>query len=150
MTEQASKTPENRYETDRQLRAANDKVANVRSSRVKWSGASLIVGIVGTVIVGFSFMGWSGPGSTEEQAVARADAEVGALLAPFCVEKAQADESAAKLAEVAAISQPNRQLTAIMNSSWVVVEGFELSNARKRALAEACQQSLFPPPVSAS
>src|SRR5690606_19736137 len=56
---------------------------------IKPALGGLAVGVVGTAIVGFSSLGWVGPGTADKMAAERAEAAVVSVLTPLCVTNAR-------------------------------------------------------------
>ena len=95
----------------------------------------LAIGIAGTALVGFTSMGWVGPGSAEQMAKQRADRAVVAALLPVCMAQSQTDTT--KLAQLASIQSPYERRDFVMKAGWAT-QG-ESANGD---LAEACAGAL--------
>ena len=91
----------------------------------------LAIGIAGTALVGFTSMGWVGPGSAEQMAKQRADKAVVAALLPVCM--AQSKTDSAKLAQLAAIQSPYDRRDFVMKAGWAT-----LGESANGDLADAC------------
>jgi len=77
---------------------------------VKPGAWGVVLGSILTMIVGFSYGGWTTSGTALQQAKQRADAAVTAALVPLCVAQSKADRGAAgKLAQLRAISSSYEQ-----------------------------------------
>src|SRR5258708_39635601 len=66
---------------------------------MKWFKAGawgFVVGSIVTMIVGFSWGGWTTGGTASRTAIERANAAVTAALVPVCIEKSKADPARAK------------------------------------------------------
>src|SRR2546430_17447685 len=82
---------------------------------VKPAAWGVVLGSILTMIVGFSYGGWTTSGTALQQAKQRADAAVTAALVPLCVAQSKADRGAAgKPGQLRAISsayEPQEILT---------------------------------------
>ncbi len=99
----------------------------------------LILGSVATMIVGFSWLGWTLGGTAERVALERANAAVALALTPACVASfMQQPNAAAKLAEFQKTdSWTQRQ--AIEAGGWATLQGDKTPNSE---LASACADAL--------
>jgi hypothetical protein len=99
----------------------------------------VVVGVLGIMIIGFSWWGWVLGSTAERMATERAGAAVTAVLAPICVERfmGQAD-AAAKLAEFQRISAW-QQGQFIEKGGWATAAGSTTPNT---AVASACARQL--------
>jgi hypothetical protein len=93
------------------------------------------IGVAGTAIVGFTTMGWVGPGSAEQMAKVRADKAVVAALLPVCMTQSQADST--KLAQLAAIQSPYDRRDFVMKAGWAMQ-----GDSANGDLADACAGAL--------
>lgn len=99
----------------------------------------VVVGVLGIMILGFTWGGWVLGSTAEQMASDRAGAAVTAVLVPICVEgfMGQAD-AAAKLTEFqkTAVWQ---QSQLIEKGGWATATGSNTANA---AVAKGCAQQL--------
>ena len=103
---------------------------------VKPGAWGVVLGSILTMIVGFSYGGWTTSGTALQQAKQRADAAVTAALVPLCVAQSKADRSAAqKLVQLRAISSSYEQQEFVTKTGWATVPGSEGPN---RDVADAC------------
>jgi hypothetical protein len=102
-----------------------------------WGG---VIGCILTMIVGFSWGGWTTHGTANQDAVKRADAAVTATLVPICLAQVKADATkGTKLGELKAISSSWEQMEFVMKAGWATFPGKEDPN---RDVAEACASAL--------
>jgi hypothetical protein len=100
----------------------------------------VIVGSVGTMIVGFSWMGWVLGGTAERMAVDRSNSAVIVALTPTCVARfMQQPNAALKLAEFRKID-PWRQAQFVEEGGWATPRGGETPNS---GVANACAEELM-------
>jgi hypothetical protein len=99
----------------------------------------VVVGSLGTMILGFSWLGWTLGGTAERVALERANAAVAIALTPSCVASfMQQPDAAAKLAAFQKIdSWAQRQ--AIEAGGWATPQGDKAPNSE---LASACADAL--------
>jgi hypothetical protein len=97
------------------------------------------VGAAATMIVGFSYMGWSTAGSTNRIATERASAAVVSALVPFCMAKAQHDVDPAKLAKFKSETSSYSRSDLVRSSGWATLPGM---TAPDYALAQVCSERL--------
>lgn len=101
----------------------------------------VVIGSILTIIVGFSWGGWSTSGATEQVAAREADAAVTAALVPICLAGEKADVGRAKkLGELTAITTPWERTDFVMKTGWATFPGQSDPN---RAVAEACASALL-------
>jgi hypothetical protein len=95
-----------------------------------------VVGSILTMIVGFSWGGWTTSGTAQQVALKQADAAVTAALVPICLAGEKADLARAKkLGELTAITSSWEQTEFVMKTGWATFPGQADPN---RAVAEAC------------
>jgi pimeloyl-ACP methyl ester carboxylesterase len=99
-----------------------------------------VLGALATVVIGFSWGGWTLESTASQMAEDRASAAVVAVLAPICVERFQRqDDAAAKLIELKKIVAWN-QASFLAAQGWATMPG---SGAPKTlAVARACAELL--------
>lgn len=99
-----------------------------------------IVGAVGSMIIGFSWLGWTLGGTAERVALERANSAVIVALTPACVASfMQQPNAAVKLAELQKTdSWAQRQ--AIEAGGWATPQGDQTPNS---GLASACADALM-------
>src|SRR5437667_10038453 len=108
---------------------------------VKPGAWGVVLGSILTMIVGFSYGGWTTSGTALQQAKQRADAAVTAALVPAVVARSKADRGGAgKLAQLRAISSSYEQQAFVTKTGWATVPGSEGPN---RDVAEACTSALL-------
>ena len=98
-----------------------------------------IVGGIVTMILGFSYMGWTTAGSTDRIAAERASAAVTAALVPFCLAKAEGDVDPAKLAKLKTEQSSYSRSDMVRTAGWATMPGMV---APDYALAQACSERL--------
>jgi hypothetical protein len=99
-----------------------------------------VVGSVVTMIVGFSWGGWTTSGTTERIATERTTAAVTAALVPVCLEKSKADPAAIKkVVALRALSSSYEQRDAVAKDGWATVGAGEANTS----VAEACASALL-------
>ena len=100
----------------------------------------LIIGSILTMIVGFTWGGWTTSSTANQAAMTRADAAVTAALIPICLAQQKVDVTRAKkLGELRAISASYEQTDFVMKSGWATFPGMTDPN---RSVAEACAAAL--------
>jgi hypothetical protein len=99
-------------------------------------GAAL--GAAALSVIGFMWGGWVTAGNAEAMALKRSQAAVVAVLTPMCIEKFQANASAAvKLAELKNIGPSWLRRDYIVNGGWAT-----FGQDRPFELADACAEAL--------
>jgi hypothetical protein len=99
----------------------------------------VVIGAVGTMIVGFSWLGWTLGSTAERIATDRTNAAVVAALTPSCVARFMQQPSAAmKLAEFQKIDSW-KQREFIESGGWATTRGEKSPNSQ---LANACAEEL--------
>jgi dienelactone hydrolase len=100
-----------------------------------------VIGSVLTMIVGFSWGGWTTSSTANQGAMKQADAAVTAALVPICLAGEKADVARAKkLGELKAITSSWEQTEFVMKTGWATFPGTPDPN---RAVAEACASALL-------
>ena len=99
-----------------------------------------VIGSILTMIVGFSWGGWTTAGTARQVAIQQADAAVMTALVPICVASEKADLGRKKLAELTAITSSYEQTEFVMKAGWATFPGQTDAN---RAVAEACAAALL-------
>jgi len=100
-----------------------------------------VIGGILTMIVGFSWGGWSTSGAALQVAMRQSDAAVTAALLPICLAGEKADVGRAKkLGELTAITSSWEQTEFLMKTGWATFPGQPDPN---RAVAEACASALL-------
>lgn len=101
----------------------------------------VVVGSVVTMIIGFSYGGWTTSSTAARLAKQQADVAVTTALVPICVAQSRADGAAAKkLGELRAITSSYEQQEFVTKTGWATVPGSESPN---REVAEACASALL-------
>jgi len=100
-----------------------------------------IIGSIVTMIVGFSWGGWTPSSTARQQAMIQSDTAVTAALVPICLAGKKADVAyAKKLAQLTAITSSYEQTEFVMKTGWATFPGQADPN---RAVAEACASALL-------
>jgi len=100
-----------------------------------------VIGSVLTMIVGFSWGGWTTSSAALQVAMKQADAAVTTALVPVCLAGEKADVARAKkLGELIAITSSWEQTEFVMKTGWATFPGQADPN---RAVAEACASALL-------
>jgi len=98
-----------------------------------------VIGSVFTMIVGFTWGGWTTGSTAERLAAERASTAVNAALVSVCLEKSKADPAGAKkLGELKTLTSSWDQRDAVMKGGWATVG----SSEPNRDVAEACAAEL--------
>ena len=99
----------------------------------------MVVGAVGIMIIGFSWLGWTLGSTAERIAVERSNAAVVIALTPACVARfMQQPDVSAKLAEFLKVDSW-RQREFIEAGGWATSRGEKTPNS---AVANACAEAL--------
>jgi hypothetical protein len=99
----------------------------------------VVVGAIGTMIIGFSWLGWTLGSTAERMAVERTNSALVVALTPSCVAKfMQQPGAAAKLAEFQKI-ESWRQREFIEAGGWATPRGDKAPNS---GVATACAEEL--------
>ena len=108
--------------------------------KVKLGAWGFVVGSIVTMIVGFSWGGWTTGSGADRLAMERSTAAVTAALVPVCLEKSKADPAGAKkLVALKAMSSTYDQRDAVVQGGWAT---FGPSEAN-RDVADACVSALL-------
>jgi Ni/Fe-hydrogenase subunit HybB-like protein len=101
----------------------------------------VVIGSILTMIVGFSWGGWTLSSTARQGAVKQSDAAVTAALVPICLAGEKADLGRAKkLGELTAITSSYDQTDFVMKTGWATFPGQADPN---REVAEACAAALL-------
>jgi len=101
----------------------------------------VVLGSILTMILGFSYGGWTTSGTATRLAKQQADIAVTTALVPLCVAQSKADRAAAqKLGELKAMASFYEQQEFVTKTGWATVPGSESPN---RDVAEACASALL-------
>jgi len=99
----------------------------------------VVVGAIGTMIIGFSWLGWTLGSTAERMAVERTNSALVVALTPSCVAKfMQQPGAAAKLAEFQKI-ESWKQREFIEAGGWATPRGDKMPNP---GVATACAEEL--------
>jgi hypothetical protein len=99
----------------------------------------VIVGAVGTMIIGFSWLGWTLGSTAERAALERANSAVIVALTPACVANfMRQPDATAKLAEFQK-TDSWKQREFIEEGGWATLQGDKTPNS---GLAGACAEAL--------
>jgi hypothetical protein len=111
----------------------------MNKSWIKPGAWGFVVGGIVTMIVGFSWGGWSTGSTSDRMAMDRSNAAVTAALVPVCLEKSKADPARTKkLGELKALTSTYEQRDAVLKDGWATVGESE----GNRDVAEACAAQL--------
>jgi type VI protein secretion system component VasK len=100
-----------------------------------------VLGSILTMIVGFSWGGWTTHSTANQDALKRVDAAVTATLVPICLAQGKVDTAKGKkLADLKAITSSYEQTEFVMKTGWATFPGKEDPN---RDVAEACASALL-------
>jgi hypothetical protein len=100
-----------------------------------------VIGSILTMIVGFSWGGWTTSTTANQLAMSRADAAVTTALVPICLAQEKLDATKGKkLAELKAFTSSYEQTDFVMKAGWATFPGKEDPN---RDVAEACASALL-------
>ena len=101
----------------------------------------VVVGSILTMIVGFSWGGWTTSSTANQVATKQADAAVTAALVPICLAQEKSDGvKGKKLGELKAITSSYEQTEFVMKTGWATFPGKADPN---RDVAEACASALL-------
>lgn len=99
----------------------------------------VVLGSLVTMIVGFSWGGWTTGSGVDRIATERTQAAVTAALVPVCMEKSKADPaSAKKLGVLKALTSSFDQRDAVLKDGWATVGAGEAN----RDVADLCASQL--------
>jgi pimeloyl-ACP methyl ester carboxylesterase len=100
-----------------------------------------VIGGILTMIVGFSWGGWTTANTANQNALNRVDTAVTAALVPICLAQGKIDAAKGeKLAELKAMSSSYEQTEFVMKTGWATFPGKDDPN---RDVAEACAAALL-------
>ena len=100
-----------------------------------------VIGSVLTMIVGFSWGGWTTSTTANQTAIQRADAAVTTAFVPICLAQGKVDgANGKKLDELKAITSSYEQTDFVMKAGWATFPGTTDPN---RNVAEACASALL-------
>ena len=100
----------------------------------------VVIGVIGTMIVGFNWMGWTLGSTAERLAVERSNSAVVVALTPTCVASfLQQPNAATKLAEFRKVDSW-RQRQYVEEGGWATPRGDKSPNS---GLANACAEELL-------
>jgi hypothetical protein len=101
----------------------------------------VVIGSILTMIVGFSWGGWTTSSTANQMAMKQTEAAVTAALVPICIAGEKADAARAKkLGELTAITSSWEQTEFVMKTGWATFPGQTDPN---RAVAETCASALL-------
>ena len=107
----------------------------MKEKRFPWlkpAAIGVVVGVVGTCVIGFTQLGWVAESSAERMARDTAEDAVTAALTPVCVAEARRDpEFTSRLAELKDAATYQRSQT-VMNFGWT----------NNRGVAQTCAEEL--------
>ena len=107
--------------------------------KYKLGAWGFVVGSIVTMIVGFSWGGWTTGSGADRLATERSTAAVTAALVPVCLEKSKADPAGAKkLVALKALTSSYDQRDAVVQGGWATFGPGEAN----RDVAEACASEL--------
>jgi hypothetical protein len=102
-----------------------------------------VIGSILTMIVGFSWGGWTTSSAANQVATQRADAAVTTAFVPVCLAQEKVDApKGKKLGELKAITASYEQTDFVMKAGWATFPGKADPN---RDVAEACASALVKP-----
>jgi hypothetical protein len=108
--------------------------------KFKLGAWGFVVGSVATMIVGFSWGGWTTGSGADRLATERSSAAVTTALVPVCLEKSKADPAGAKkLVALKALTSSYDQRDAVVQGGWATFGPGEAN----RDVAEACASELL-------
>ena len=100
----------------------------------------VVIGSILTMIVGFTWGGWTTSSTANQSAMTRADAAVTTALIPICLAQVKLDTTKGKkLGEFKAITTSYDQTDFVMKAGWATFPGKADPN---RDVAEACAAAL--------
>jgi hypothetical protein len=100
-----------------------------------------VAGSVLTMIVGFSYGGWTTGGTASRLAKQQADTAVTAALVPLCIAQSKADRTVVKkMGELKTLTSSYDQREFVTKTGWATVPGSEDANTD---VAEACAAALL-------
>ena len=100
---------------------------------------AFVFGSILTMIVGFSWGGWTTGSGADRLAYERSQAAVTAALVPVCLDKSKADPAAAKkLGAIRALTSSFDQRDAVLKEGWATIGAGE----GNRDVADLCASQL--------
>jgi len=100
-----------------------------------------VVGSVLTMIVGFSYGGWTTSGTAARLAKQEADVAVTTALVPLCIAQSKADRAVLKkMGELKALTSSYDQRDFVTKTGWATLPGNENPNSD---VAQACADALL-------
>lgn len=100
-----------------------------------------VAGSVATMIIGFSYGGWTTSSTSARLAKVQADAAVTTALVPICVAKSKADGAGVKkIGELRALASTYDQRDFVTKTGWATVPGSDDANSD---VAAACAAALL-------
>jgi predicted dienelactone hydrolase len=100
-----------------------------------------VAGSVVTMIIGFSYGGWTTSSTSARLAKIQADTAVTTALVPICVAKSKADGATVKkMGELRALASSYDQRDFVTKTGWATVPGSEDANSD---VAGACAAALL-------
>lgn len=100
-----------------------------------------VAGSVVTMIIGFSYGGWTTSSTSARLAKVQADTAVTTALVPICVAKSKADGAMAKkMGELRALASSYDQRDFVTKTGWATAPGSEDANSE---VAGACAAALL-------
>jgi len=111
--------------------------------QVPWLKPALwgaVIGAVATMIIGFSWMGWTLGSSAERAAVTRADSARTSALTPICVDRFMKQADASKKLVGLREIDPWKQAEFVEQGGWATMPG---STKPADGLASACAEALM-------
>jgi hypothetical protein len=100
-----------------------------------------VIGSILTMIVGFSWGGWTTSSTANVAAMKRADTAVTAVLVPICLAQEKVDGTKGeKLGALKAMTSSYEQTEFVMKAGWATFPGNADPN---RDVAEACASALL-------
>ena len=107
---------------------------------LKPGSGGVVIGVIGPMIVGFNWMGWTLGSTAERIAVERSNSAVVVALTPSCVASfLQQPNAATKLAEFRKVDSW-RQRQYVEEGGWATPRGDKAPNS---GLANACAEELL-------
>jgi len=100
-----------------------------------------VMGSIATMILGFSYGGWTTSDTAARLARQQADTAVTTALVPFCIAQSKADAAVLKkMGELKTLTSSYEQRDFVTKTGWATVPGSEDPN---REVAEACAAALL-------
>jgi hypothetical protein len=100
-----------------------------------------VAGSLITMILGFSYGGWTTSGTAARLAQQQADTAVTAALVPLCIAQSKADRAGLKrMGELKALTSSYDQRDFVTKMGWATIPGSQDPN---RDVAEACAAALL-------